>query len=103
MIRPPMCDACHPTRSLRRTLSRITVEVTMKRIVYAGLVVLSLSAIGWAQARGRGGAGGEPPAARMTAAPEIPFDSIPDFLKLPEGMNLGEVPGVAVNSKGHIF
>jgi streptogramin lyase len=35
--------------------------------------------------------------------PEIPFDSIPDFLKLPPGMNFGEVPGVAVNSKGHIF
>ncbi|MBW8862457.1 MAG: 6-bladed beta-propeller [Acidobacteria bacterium] len=39
----------------------------------------------------------------MTEAPEIPFESIPDFLKLPEGMNFGEVPGVAVNSKGHIF
>ena len=36
-------------------------------------------------------------------APEIPFDSVPDFLKLPEGMNFGEVPGVAVNSKGHVF
>ena len=35
--------------------------------------------------------------------PEIPFESIPDFLKLPPGMNFGEVPGVAVNSKGHIF
>ncbi len=36
-------------------------------------------------------------------APEIPFESIPDFFKLPPGMNFGEVPGVAVNSKGHIF
>ena len=35
--------------------------------------------------------------------PEIPFDSIPDFLKLPAGMNFGEVPGVAVNSRGHVF
>src|ERR1700719_92367 len=35
--------------------------------------------------------------------PEIPFDSIPEFLKLPPGVNFGEVPGVAVNSKGHIF
>src|SRR5579863_7181647 len=34
---------------------------------------------------------------------EIPFDSVPDFLHLPPGMNFGEVPGVAVNSKGHIF
>ena len=37
------------------------------------------------------------------SAPEIPFDSIPEFLKLPSGMNFGEVPGVAVNSKGHVF
>ena len=35
--------------------------------------------------------------------PEIPFDSVADFFKLPEGMHFGEVPGVAVNSKGHIF
>src|SRR5579863_1390745 len=35
--------------------------------------------------------------------PQIPFESVPDFLKLPPGMNFGEVPGVAVNSKGHVF
>ena len=35
--------------------------------------------------------------------PEIPFDSAPDFLKLPPNMYLGEVSGVAVNSKGHVF
>jgi len=35
--------------------------------------------------------------------PDLPFDSVADFLKLPDGMNFGEVPGVAVNSKGHVF
>ncbi len=35
--------------------------------------------------------------------PEIPFDSVPDLLKLPPDMYLGEASGVAVNSKGHIF
>jgi len=35
--------------------------------------------------------------------PEILFDSVPDFFRLPPGMNFGEVAGVAVNSKGHIF
>jgi 6-bladed beta-propeller len=35
--------------------------------------------------------------------PELAFDSVADFPKLPEGMNFGEVPGVAVNSKGHAF
>src|SRR5467141_2693207 len=37
------------------------------------------------------------------SAPDMSFDSVPDFFKLPAGMNFGEVPGVAVNSKGHIF
>ena len=37
------------------------------------------------------------------SVPEIQFDSVPDFFKLPPGINFGEVPGVAVNSKGHIF
>src|SRR5438034_8347704 len=35
--------------------------------------------------------------------PEIPFDSVPDFFKLPSGMNFGEVPGVAVDSKRNIY
>src|SRR5712692_3992427 len=35
-------------------------------------------------------------------APTIPFDSSTDFLKYSPDMNLGEVLGVAVNSKGHI-
>jgi len=37
------------------------------------------------------------------SVPEISFDSVPEFLKLPPGMNFGEVSGVAVNSKGHVF
>jgi sugar lactone lactonase YvrE len=36
-------------------------------------------------------------------APEIPFESVPEFFKLPPEMNFGEVSGVAVNSKGHVF
>src|SRR5262245_6009022 len=35
-------------------------------------------------------------------APKIPFDSVPDFLKYSPDMNLGEVLGIAVNSKGRI-
>jgi hypothetical protein len=35
--------------------------------------------------------------------PEIPYDSVPNFLKLPENLYLGEATGVAVNSKGHVF
>ena len=39
----------------------------------------------------------------QTGVPEIPFDASADFLKLPENIHLGEVAGVATNSKGHIF
>jgi hypothetical protein len=35
--------------------------------------------------------------------PQIAFDSVPNPLKLPPDLYLGEVAGVAVNSKGHIF
>jgi len=34
--------------------------------------------------------------------PEIPFDGNVNFLKLPPDMNVGEVSGVAVNSKGEV-
>jgi DNA-binding beta-propeller fold protein YncE len=37
------------------------------------------------------------------SVPVIRFDSVPDPVKLPEDMHLGEVTGVAVNSKGHVF
>ena len=36
-------------------------------------------------------------------APAIRFDSVPDALKLPAGIYLGEVGGVATNSRGDIF
>src|SRR6516225_7215061 len=35
--------------------------------------------------------------------PEIPYTSVPNFLKMPPGETLGEAVGVATNSKGHIF
>src|ERR1017187_8422440 len=41
--------------------------------------------------------------AKVQNVPEIPFESAPDFLKLPPNLHLGEGIGVATNSKGHIF
>ena len=41
--------------------------------------------------------------AKAENVPEIPYDSVPDFLKLPPGEYLGESVGVATNSKGHTF
>ncbi len=57
----------------------------MNRYLFALLVLLASSAV--AQQR----------------VPEIRFTSVPNYPALPEGMNLGEVPGVAVNSMGHVF
>jgi DNA-binding beta-propeller fold protein YncE len=37
------------------------------------------------------------------AVPDIPFDGNVDFLKPPDTVYFGEVAGVAVNSKGHVF
>jgi len=39
----------------------------------------------------------------QSSVPEIKFRSVPDFLKLPPELYLGEAAGVAVNSGGHIF
>jgi len=44
-----------------------------------------------------------PQKATAKNVPEIPFDSVPNFLKLPAGLYLGEAMGVATNSKGHLF
>ena len=38
-----------------------------------------------------------------SGVPEIPFDSVPNLLKLPADLYLGEASGVAINSKKHIF
>lgn len=66
----------------------------MKRYVNGCLVLLMalfVSAPCFAQARPK------------ADAPEIPFESVPNFLKMPEGMYLGEGIGVATNSQGHVF
>jgi DNA-binding beta-propeller fold protein YncE len=39
----------------------------------------------------------------LTSTPDLQFDSVPDLLKMPDNLYLGEVAGVATNSKNHIF
>jgi sugar lactone lactonase YvrE len=41
--------------------------------------------------------------AKATNVPEIAYDSVPNFLKFPPNIYLGEGIGVATNSKGHVF
>jgi hypothetical protein len=39
----------------------------------------------------------------QASIPEIPFESVPGFLKLPANLHLGEAAGVATNSRGHVL
>ena len=39
----------------------------------------------------------------LDTAPDIPFEVVPNFMKLPPNVYMGEGIGVATNSKGHIF
>jgi hypothetical protein len=41
--------------------------------------------------------------AKAENVPEISYESVPNFLKLPPGTYFGETVGVATNSKGHVF
>src|SRR5262249_13672509 len=43
------------------------------------------------------------PAFTQNSVPEIPYDSQPDALKLPDNVFLGENVGIATNSKGNVF
>ena len=69
----------------------------MTRRLSAALIVLLCAA----PVMGQGNYG--TPAKAKGASPEIPFDSVPNFLKLPPGLYMGEGTGVATNSKGHVF
>jgi hypothetical protein len=42
-------------------------------------------------------------AARADDVPTIAYDSVPNLLRLPSDLYLGEVSGVALNSRGHVF
>src|SRR5205814_8342473 len=65
----------------------------MRRILASTCAVLALAAgTAFAQAK-----------ATITAVPEIPFTTVPNFLKLPAGENLGESVAVATNSKGNVY
>jgi hypothetical protein len=73
----------------------VSWEAAMKTFLFALFVLLVLSFSGLQV---------EPaPVYAQQNVPDISFDSVPDFPTLPAGMNFGEVSGVAVNSKGHVF
>jgi DNA-binding beta-propeller fold protein YncE len=44
-----------------------------------------------------------PFASAQQSVPQMKFESVPNFFRLPPGTNFGEVTGIAVNSKGDVF
>ena len=71
----------------------VTKEVSVRRIYLLAIAVAVAATTLHAQQR---------PAVDNSRAPILQFESVPDPLKLPNGMNFGEVLGVAVNSKGTV-
>ncbi len=69
-------------------------EVLMKRCVASVSAIALMLWVGPALAQQK---------AKAQNVAEIPYTSVPNFLKLPPGEYLGESVGVATNSKGHIF
>ena len=69
----------------------------MRRLI--GSVVVGLG-LGVVPAPAQSVAG---PAKAKATTPEIPFDSVPNFFKMPAGLYMGEAVGVATNSKGNVF
>src|SRR5262245_64878009 len=65
----------------------------MKRVLSSFLVVLLFGAAPLlAQSK-----------AKATNVPEIPYESVANFFKLPPPLYFGEGIGIATNSKGHVF
>src|SRR6267142_569156 len=69
------------------------LEAPMRRFqVCLAVVVLLTAAPLFAQSK-----------AKVQNVPEIPYDSVPNALKLPDNLYLGEGIGIATNSKGHVY
>jgi hypothetical protein len=74
----------------------------MKRFCLVGVLSLSAATL-LAQAPAQGQNPALQRAKAYATAPDIPFASTPDFIKLPTGLYLGEGIGVARNSKNEVF
>jgi len=66
----------------------------MKRCLTSCLVVVALVGGGPVFAQSK---------AKAENVPEIAYDSVPNFFKLPPDLYFGEGIGIATNSKGHVF
>jgi hypothetical protein len=72
----------------------------VRRLLIAAVAVGPLLGAPLALAQGPGSG---PPAKARATAREIPYESVPNFYRMPPGLYMGEGIGVATNSKGHLF
>ena len=68
----------------------------MRGVILAAIV--GLLTVNVAEAQNASG-----PAKARATTPDIPFESVPNFFKLPPGLYMGEGTGIATNSRGHVF
>src|SRR5436190_22269320 len=71
--------------------------MTMRRFLLSVVVAAALATIPVLAQNVSG------PAKAKATTPEMPFESVANFFKLPPGIYMGEGVGVATNSKGHVF
>jgi DNA-binding beta-propeller fold protein YncE len=89
--------------------TRRICSVTAALALSAAVALFAQAPPGGAQAPpgAQAPAGGLTPAQRLTPkaqnVPDIKFEVVPNFMKMPPNVFMGEGIGVATNSKGHIF
>lgn len=71
----------------------ISREAFIRRLSQTFIVISAIATLLAAPAFAQGGQG----------VKEIPYESVPNFLKVPADVYMGEGIGVARNSKGHVF
>jgi hypothetical protein len=93
-VNPAHADEVWPQREAEADIQCAAhKEAPMRRLQGCLAIVVLLTAMPlYAQSK-----------AKVQNVPEIPFDSVPNALKLPDNLYLGEGIGVATNSKGHVY
>src|SRR5688572_12275253 len=102
-----VCASSPRTDRIQAADSRPPEDVMLIRLLALFLVCALISLAADAQQKPAAPAQPQKPAAAaappQARPPDLEFESVPEPLKLPPGMNFGEVPGIAVNSKGNVF
>src|SRR2546427_653376 len=96
-LTPTIREGSHCRSDITAHLMRCSVK---RFLITACAAMAAIAAIDVARFQPVVGLGAQTP--HNANVPKIPFDTSADFLKYSPDMNLGEVLGLAVNSKGHV-